>query len=308
MSARGQAEAIRLAERQHGLITSTQLATLGCSERTMRRRVDDGVWIAMGHGVYRMRGTADDLVTRSRTVAAQIPGAVLAGPSAAALRGQRDLWESVSLGQTPHVVGRWRSGLGAKFVTHPGISTCKIDGITVARLADTVIDLVRFLPTGSARMVAYRACQLEILTVADLAIACERLVRCAGAPQLRVITTDLSTGTRSEAERLAVDLLRSMGVTGWTAQHEVVLPDGSRALIDIAFPEQLVAIEVDGRAFHSDARRFEGDRHRQNRLVQMGWTVLRFTWADLTERPRSVSEQILMALSRGSSLQIGRSR
>lgn len=307
MSARGQAAALRLAERQHGIITREQLAGLGCADRTTRRRVEEGIWISIGHGVYRMRGATDDLAARSRAVAAQIPDAVLAGPSAAAIRGRRDPWESVGLGQTPYVIGRWRSGVAARFVTHPGVSTSTIGGITVASVTDTVIDLLRFLPAGSARLVAYRACQTRILTVADLTVACERLVRCSGAPQLRAITADMADGAQSEAERLAVKILQEMGVTGWVTQHEITLPDGSRAVIDIAFPERLIAIEVDGRAFHTDAARFERDRRRQNMLVQYGWTVLRFTWTDVAERPRSVAERIRATLARGSSFQPGRS-
>ena len=46
-----------------------------------------------------------------------------------------------------------------------------------------------------------------------------------------------------------------------------------------------LAIEVDGMAHHIDVDRFRRDRRRQNALVALGWTVLRFTWADLTDRP-----------------------
>ncbi len=307
MSARGQTAALRLAERQHGIITRAQLAGLGCAERTTRRRVEEGIWISIGHGVYRMRGATDDLAARSRAVAAQIPEAILTGPSAAAIRGRRDPWESVGLGQTPYVIGRWRSGVAARFVTHPGVSITRFDGVAVAELTDTVVDLLRFLPPASARLVAYRACQTKILTVADLTVSCERLVRCAGAPQLRAIAADMADGTQSEAERLVVKILRDTGVSGWVTQHEFTLPDGSRAVIDIAFPERRIAIEVDGRAFHSDAARFARDRRRQNLLVQEGWTVLRFTWTDVVDRPRVVAEQVVAALARGSSLQLGRS-
>ena len=52
------------------------------------------------------------------------------------------------------------------------------------------------------------------------------------------------------------------------------------ARIDVAFREQRIAIEVDGFAYHSDRARFQRDRSRQNLLVGLGWTVLRFTWDD----------------------------
>jgi very-short-patch-repair endonuclease len=43
---------------------------------------------------------------------------------------------------------------------------------------------------------------------------------------------------------------------------------------------------------------FQRDRRRQNRLIAAGWTVLRFTWWDLTERPDDVLAQIRAAVAR----------
>ncbi|MCW2529599.1 MAG: hypothetical protein JWM76_4459, partial [Pseudonocardiales bacterium] len=69
---------------------------------------------------------------------------------------------------------------------------------------------------------------------------------------------------------------------------KIRLEDGQNAYLDVAFPHLRLAIEIDGWAHHSDVDRFRGDRTRQNALVSLGWTVLRFTWADLTERPEYV--------------------
>jgi very-short-patch-repair endonuclease len=54
------------------------------------------------------------------------------------------------------------------------------------------------------------------------------------------------------------------------------------------FAEQRLVIEVDGFAHHVDVSRFRADRRKQNALVAAGWKVLRFTWADLIERPSYV--------------------
>ena len=58
-----------------------------------------------------------------------------------------------------------------------------------------------------------------------------------------------------------------------------------------------LVIEVDGWAFHTDPARFQRDRTRQNRLVAAGWTVLRFTWADLHHRPDKVIREVRAALT-----------
>lgn len=96
---------------------------------------------------------------------------------------------------------------------------------------------------------------------------------------------------RSEAERLLVRLLRAAKVSGWKANFPVC-----GYLVDIAFPIERVAVEVDGWAFHSDQRTFQRDRARQNAIALSGWQVLRFTWLDLTEHPQRVIAEIVAAL------------
>jgi len=67
---------------------------------------------------------------------------------------------------------------------------------------------------------------------------------------------------------------------------------------DIVFDILKLVVEVDGWAFHTTPERFQRDRGRQNRLVAAGWTVLRFTWRDLVERPGYVLATIRAMLDR----------
>jgi very-short-patch-repair endonuclease len=72
---------------------------------------------------------------------------------------------------------------------------------------------------------------------------------------------------------------------------------GRIAYIDVAFPEQKVAVEVDGRTAHGPwSDRFDDDRERQNALVAAGWRVLRFTWTHLQD-PGYVRAQIVQFLA-----------
>jgi very-short-patch-repair endonuclease len=87
----------------------------------------------------------------------------------------------------------------------------------------------------------------------------------------------------SAAERIVVRLLREAGIGGWVLGH----PFGPYT-IDVAFPDARLAIEVDGWAWHVDQDRFVGDRRKGNALVRAGWTVLRFTWHDVTRSPGTV--------------------
>jgi very-short-patch-repair endonuclease len=91
-------------------------------------------------------------------------------------------------------------------------------------------------------------------------------------------------GERSAAERRLTGLLRDGGIGGWVANVEIHDGAGLIGVADVAIPRARLVVEIDGLAYHVTPDRFQHDRRRQNRLVAAGWTVLRFTWRDLTER------------------------
>ena len=76
------------------------------------------------------------------------------------------------------------------------------------------------------------------------------------------------------------------------------LPSGRAAIADIAFVEQRVVIEVDGKRAHGPrSARFESDRSRQNELVLLGWRVIRVTWAMMRDHPERLVAELLELLS-----------
>jgi hypothetical protein len=70
------------------------------------------------------------------------------------------------------------------------------------------------------------------------------------------------------------------------------------ARVDLALPDQRIALEHDGKAVHDRADAFLADRRRQNALVAAGWTVLRFTAADLRRGAAPAVAQVLGAGAR----------
>jgi very-short-patch-repair endonuclease len=112
-----------------------------------------------------------------------------------------------------------------------------------------------------------------------------------GAPPARRMLQAASTGARSEAERLFGLLLDRAGIMGWQANYPVCGYE-----VDYAFPGPMVAVEIDGLAFHSDVDDFHRDRTRQNAIALAGWQVLRFTWLDLTEYPERVIATVRRAI------------
>jgi hypothetical protein len=71
------------------------------------------------------------------------------------------------------------------------------------------------------------------------------------------------------------------------------------ARVDFAYPAARLAIEIDGARFHGSAEASQRDDRRTNRIVGLGWRVLRFTARDLTDRPADVAREIQDALRSG---------
>ncbi|WP_375497008.1 endonuclease domain-containing protein [uncultured Jatrophihabitans sp.] len=132
---------------------------------------------------------------------------------------------------------------------------------------------------------ADRALQRGWLTLSDVEHRLTEHPGRTGNTRLREVATTCGDGAAAHSERLLHRLLRQAGIDDWLPNHPVWFEGELVAVVDVAIRSARLAIEVDGRAFHTDVDRFQRDRQRQNALVALGWTVLRFTWADLIERP-----------------------
>jgi very-short-patch-repair endonuclease len=165
-------------------------------------------------------------------------------------------------------------------------------GLPTMSRAAAVVDCLRLLPEAAALAMADRALQQRWLTVDDLVARARTRVGLPGAPRLRDLVRKVSGGARSAAERLLHQLFRLAGLTGWEANVEIRDSAGTIGVVDVVFDRERLVIEVDGWAFHTTPERFQLDRQRQNRLTNSGWTVLRFTWRDLTERPDYVIDAV----------------
>ncbi len=164
-----------------------------------------------------------------------------------------------------------------------------LDGLLATKRPRTVFDLLRTLDRKQASELLDRALQQRWIDLDELAGRVRAHSGRLGAPQLVTLVGQATAGAHSTAERLAVALLRRARITGWVANADICDPAGRRIAVgDLVFRTQRLVMEIDGRAHHVSAEQFQRDRERQNQLVAAGWTVLRFTWADLTQRPDQV--------------------
>ena len=82
---------------------------------------------------------------------------------------------------------------------------------------------------------------------------------------------------RSRPEALLLPICRTAGLPRPRLNHPVDVPTQSRPLIvDLAWPEIRLAIELDSQRFHADWAQAEADRERDQALALAGWECHRF--------------------------------
>jgi hypothetical protein len=106
----------------------------------------------------------------------------------------------------------------------------------------------------------------------------------------------------SVAEAAVLRALAEAGLPPPVCQHPVVREDGTPAVLDFAWPDQMVALEVDGYRWHGSPAAHARDSARANAVAALGWTVLRSTPAEVSREPAA----LLQALRRHLRLAGGR--
>ena len=71
---------------------------------------------------------------------------------------------------------------------------------------------------------------------------------------------------------------------------------GRPARPDFVWPDARLVVEVDSWSAHSTPYAFQADRTQSNAVQLAGWTILRFTYRDVTRRPQLVAAQVRQAL------------
>jgi very-short-patch-repair endonuclease len=284
-----------LAERQHGVVSRTQLLELALNRGAITHRIELGRLHPVHRGVYRI-----GLLTRhGRWMAAVLacgPGAVLSHLAAAALFGIRQSDRIEVTTRTtcrgPNRVIVHRSPLrNDERTTHRGIPTT-----TVPR---TLLDLSAVVPPDALRSALRQAEQLRLTDPLSLSDLAERYPRRPGLAAIRALLEDATIGARvirSELEERFQSFLLNAGLP---------LPQTNQFVegfeVDCIWPDQRLIVELDGRAAHDTFHAFEQDRIRDRVLAAAGWRVIRVTWRQLHEEPELLEADLRALLGQPAS-------
>jgi very-short-patch-repair endonuclease len=279
-----------LGSRQHGVVTTHQLTSLGISADARAHRLAIGRLELVHRHVYRIGGSVDTFEQRALAACLAVGGLVAASHRCAArlwgleLPGAAPIELTVPLGRSGRVRGVQihRSGdlVREHLVTQAGIPTTDPHRM--------LVDLGAVVPMATVAHSLDDLVGRKVVTLAGVRRALDALTgrgrRGSGVLQevLDSRTTDERMG-RTRLEALLIDLATEARIPPLVFQYPIVV-GGRRRRIDFACPDLRVAIEVDGYESHTRYDVFEDDRVRGNELELAGWMVLHFTWYQVRRR------------------------
>jgi very-short-patch-repair endonuclease len=287
---------------QHGLLTSVQATSmLGPSRKS--RWVTERRLVSVQPGVFRLAGAPE-------TWHQQLHAAVLASGGVVSHRSAAELWGIIPPAGHLEVsiLPDSRPRLRPPAVAHrildlrPDLAVTR-EGMQITDPGRTIIDLGLVMPKWGVSGALSRSLSLGLLTIGQakgLREALGRQGRNGTGIAGELIEGRLLTGggDHSELETALARVVRTYELPTPTLQHEVWHAGRCLGTVDAAYPALKLAIEVDGYEFHSSPEAFQRDRTRQNHLVNLGWTVLRFTWHDVVKEPAMVASLIRDAIRR----------
>jgi very-short-patch-repair endonuclease len=234
---------------------------------------------------------------RGRAVAATLAGgddSVLSHRSAGAD------WEVRPEPPTPEITRtRGRSRSRPDLIVHRSTTLDPRDvvvraGLRVTAPERTLLDLATVEPPAALARAVAEAQVLRLVTPASLRGVVGRTPGHRGiAALLAALEGPGAAPTRSHLERAMLRLIRAAGLPRPQTNARIA---GHTA--DFAWPEHRLIVETDGWDAHGHRLAFERDRARDTAHTLAGWTVVRFTWRQLTDEPLRVAAQIAALLSR----------
>ena len=242
-----------------------------------------------------------EVVAEQRVAAALLAvgvGAVAGGATAAFLHDLERSLPRVLTVLVPH--GRRATSLDeVEVIRTRHLRACdrtvarRLDCVTVERL---VLDLVAERGAGEAGLaLVLAALQREVTTLDALRQAARAAGSRRGGALQRVLHHVGDHSPDSIFEHLVEVRLRRSGLDP-VVGFAVVL-DGRRIVIDLAFPQERVAVECDGFAFHRTPGDLARDHERQNALVRAGWRVYRISWRRWSRAPDAVIADVVALLT-----------
>jgi hypothetical protein len=281
---------MRLAARQHWVVTDRQLASLGFSRHAIDHRLRVSRLFRLYRGVYAVgRRSLSSSGCRLAAVIAHGSGAVLSHVSAAA---QWQLLQSSHTVIDVSVPRRLavRPGIRLHFSStlHPE-DVMMLDRIPITSVERTLADLAAERRPEQLLEAVEQAYTLRRLDLGTMDRVLERNGNHRGIGALRAIFADFTEApaTRSTLERRMLHVVAAADLP--TPLLNVFV---AGLQVDMFWPDWRLVVELDSRRFHDNPWALERDRRRDTILRTALCEILRVTHRRLTREPEGVVADI----------------
>ncbi|HEU5141833.1 MAG TPA: DUF559 domain-containing protein [Solirubrobacterales bacterium] len=279
----------QLANRQHGVVTRTQLLGIGMSRNAIEHRIASGRLHKLWRGVYAV-GRAK-LDQRGEWIAAVLscgPDALLSHRSAAGLWGVLRPFQHLEV-VVPR--GKRRGPPGITVHQRNGLSLAHrkvVDGIPVTDIVTTLVDLATCVSDALLLRALNQADRLELIDASALRTALEQGPSRPGFGRLKsLLDRQGSTLVDTLLELRFLEIARAAGLPQPETQIRV---NGYR--VDFYWPALRLVVETDGGLDHRTPSQQTKDRRRDQKHAAAGMTPLRFTEAQVRHEPERVRETL----------------
>jgi hypothetical protein len=262
-----------------GLFTHQELLAVGLSPSTITARCRRGRLIRAFHGVYFVGHAEITAIARAEAaVMACGERAVLSHDSAAALYGVRK-WPRIPEISSP--LRRDHQGIRAHRTTTLKRRDVTVrDGIRVTTVARTTADIEpRLTDTELVRLIheARRNRDLPNRELTRRYTLCPR-------------TADVYDSEEAPSRSIFQHEFRAFLVA-----FDLPIPEFEASWhgyeVDAFYEDHKLIIELDGYRDHSQPDRFEADRERDARAIELKFDTLRITWRRLKRKPVELARQ-----------------
>jgi len=285
---------LRVAERQHGLVTRSQLTGAGLSDAQIQRRLATGRLERVYPGVYRVVGSVATPEQQALGACLWLGGDAMVSYLSAATLLRLDVAATADLHVT--VAPSARRGRGHGVHIHGSMVRAAdrrvVDGIPCTSAARTLVDCAGLVSEEALETAFDSARRMGLATTTTVERALDAAGSVSGTASLRrVLAIAQGAPAESRLEVKLARLLRGSDLPGSVAQFRL-----GPYRLDRAWPEQRVGVQADGFQHHGRRLRWKSDRARVAAIEAVGWRLVHVTWDDVTKRPEQTLDRIRMAL------------
>lgn len=302
-------EVQRLALRQLGLFTRAQAVGAGADHNVVARRKAAGSWIEVLPGIYRLSAYPRSWEqTLFEGVLYIGRGAVVSHLAAAALYG----FDGVPPRPDPHisVPTRCQKRLPPTHTLHVASDLLRSDRAKIGPIpltvpARTVVDLAGVIEDADTLELIYESARTKGFLDDDRLVRRLASISRRGKPgvaRLRALLQRRDAEVKdSTMETLFCQLIRDLGLPDPVLHFAIHDEQGNFiAEVDAGYPHLSLFWELDSWRHHGQRRRFRIDRHKRNRIIDLGHTLYWLTWQDLTLDRAREGRRIVEAYQRAA--------